>query len=58
MITRFLANCFIVLQGKYEQNEEIFTFYFRHSIDIQCDVNIYCKNISLTQSKHNKAMFG
>ena len=27
MITRFLANCFIVLQGKYEQNEEIFTFY-------------------------------
>ena len=42
MITRFWANCFIILQGKYEQNEEIFIFYFRHSIDIQCDVNIYC----------------
>ncbi len=45
MITRFWANCFIILQGKYEQNEEIVTFYFRHSIDIQCDVNIYCKTL-------------
>ena len=42
MITRFLANCFIILQGKCEQNEEIVTFYFRHNIDIQWDVNIYC----------------
>ena len=42
MITRFLANCFIILQGKDGQNEEIVTFYFRHGIDIQCDGNIYC----------------
>ena len=34
MITLISTKCFITLQGKTEQNEEILTFHSRYRIDI------------------------